>query len=154
MRISAPMIVSCCLIGWQALADEPAPAPASTDSTAAQHTSQPQPAPAQTAVAAADAKGTDKAKLPAAQPTATTASADAATSGGLTEAQIKKFRGMGYKPVDQKGTTYFCRDETALGSRFPQRVCRTVADMQHQATYGQDEMSQMQRQGSAPNSRN
>jgi len=153
MRISAPIIVSCCLIAWQALADEPAPTPASTDTTAVQQTSQTQPAPAQAAVAA-DAKGTDKAKLPAAQPTAKTASADAATTGGLTEAQIKKFRGMGYKPVDQKGTTYFCRDETALGSRFPQRVCRTVADMEHQATYGQDEMSQMQRQGSSPNSRN
>jgi len=153
MRISASIIVSCCLIGWQALADQPSPAPTSTDTTAVQQTSQTQPAQAQTAVAA-DAKGTDKAKPPAAQPTATTASAAAATTGGLTEAQIKKFRGMGYKPVDQKGTTYFCRDETALGSRFPQRVCRTVADMEHQATYGQDEMSQMQRQGSSPNSRN
>jgi hypothetical protein len=151
-RIPAPVLASLWLFGcMQAFADEPVPAPAPATTQAAK-------AAADTAAAgktvASDANATAAAKVTAAKPAADTAATDADANGGATDAEIKKFRNMGYKPVVKNGTAYYCRDETQLGSRFPQRVCRTAKDMVQAARDGQDAANAIQQQGLANRPRN
>lgn len=145
LALAACSLVSC----MQAFADEPAPAPAGQQATAAT---------AETAAAektvAADANATAAAKLAAAKPATDAASADASANGGATDAEIKKFRSMGYKPVTKNGTTRYCREETSLGSRFPQTVCRTTDEMLQAARAGQDVTNSIQQQGLANRPRN
>ncbi len=122
MRTLTPLLTLLCTVGClQAMADEPATPPAAPAAPTAATTAA---APASTA-AAPDAE----------------AAAQAAAA-----AQIKKYRGMGWKPVDNNGTTVFCRSESQLGSRFEKKVCLTARQIDERTQMGKDAVADAQRQ--------
>ena len=72
------------------------------------------------------------AKLPvAAAPTAAaaTAEASAATAKPTPDQVLEAARHAGYQARTVKGQRLYCRDETPVGTRFPQSVCLSEADL-------------------------
>jgi len=81
-------------------------------------------------------------------PTAATPAAPKVDADAEAKAQAlaveKKMRGRGYKPVVRNGTTYFCRSETAIGSRFPTQICGTPEDLDRAALNGKETTEKIQ----------
>ena len=83
-------------------------------------------APTAPSTAASDAK------LPvAASPAAVAAAAPAtAPAAKLSSDQLREAaRHAGYQARTIKGQQFYCRDETPVGTRFPQSVCLSEADL-------------------------
>jgi hypothetical protein len=112
------------------LADEPATAPAGAE----------QSAPAATT---ASNTATDQ-KASGSQKPASLIAAE--------EADIKKVRAQGYKPQKRKdGTTYWCRNEATLGTRFEVQTCSTVEQILRRQKDAQEDVEKVQRQiGASP----
>jgi hypothetical protein len=128
-----------------ALASDPpgAPAPAPTSQTSG---ATPAAAPAPAAEAASPTA--ESKPSAAATPPASDAAGDNAKAAADLDKQTKRLRSQGYKPkVAKDGTTYFCRNESQVGSRFPTERCGTAADLDRAALYGKDTTEDMQRKG-------
>ncbi len=121
----------------QALAAEPPEAPPAESSASATTPSEPaSPAATQTADL------TDAAKAAAA------ASADAARAAKEKEleAQTKRMRSQGYKPVTRSdGTLVYCRKEPKLGTHFEQQVCGTAEQLDQSARDARELTERIQR---------
>jgi hypothetical protein len=87
----------------------------------------------------------------AAKPPVAAAPAAVATTAGtaapvakLTSDQVRESaRHAGYQPRTIKGQQFYCRDETPVGTRFPQSVCLTEADLAIRAEINQGVKDQM-----------
>lgn len=139
MTIVKVLSISVCMgVGSQAFATDPPPPnptpPAATTATAP-------PAATATESATADAASTaaaDKAK------SAATAAKTATPPNGVTPEQAKTLRSAGYKSQVRNGITYYCHNETPLGSRFEKSVCGTPDDILRTITNSQELVNQMQ----------
>lgn len=120
-------------------AQAPAPPSAATQTTAAQTTAPSAPS------SAADAKAAPG--TPAAPP----AKADKSevVNVAATEAEIKRMRGRGYKPVNRNGTLVFCRDEGEIGTHFQRTHCSTLDQLKQAELSGKEYVNSIQQQGSA-----
>jgi membrane-bound lytic murein transglycosylase B len=95
------------------------------------------PAPSAPAAAA-------KAPVTAAPAAVATTAGTAAPAATLTSDQVRDVaRHAGYQPRTIKGQQYYCRDETPVGTRFPQSVCLTEADLAIRAEINQGVKDQM-----------
>jgi hypothetical protein len=115
----------CATAGW---ADEPASPGGvkSTETRAADATTAATAPPATTPAAAAP----DKSALAAAE-----------------QLNIRKVREQGYKPEKRKdGTTYWCRNEATLGTRFETKTCSTVEQILQRQKDAQEDVDKVQRQ--------
>ena len=56
----------------------------------------------------------------------------------------KRLRAAGYKPGVVNGTTYYCRNEVVIGTRFEHKVCRTAEQMALDRYKGRDETEKSQ----------
>lgn len=142
MKLAAYFAVLSVIALSPALADEP-PSPSAQPAPAAQ-------SPAPNAPATAPAANTPAAAKPAAQPAGTPAKADKSdvVNVAATEADIKRMRGRGYKPVNRNGTLVFCRDEGELGTHFARTRCSTLDQLKEAELSGKDFTNQIQQQGS------
>ena len=70
----------------------------------------------------------DETKPPAAPATTTPATSDA-NSAAAQALALKQFRARGFKERFRKGEIVYCRKETPLGTRFPQTLCLTEAEL-------------------------
>jgi hypothetical protein len=157
--IAGILIVGCqCL--QVAVADPPAPIQPSTISQPSTVGLPPAPVPAGqnsaqlTPPAASSADSASAAVAPSTDHKPAAPLADgAATSASnpLTDAQVKKYRSKGYKPVVHDGTTVFCRSEATLGSRLERQVCRTAEQLDEAAQASQDLTRDVQRGGTLSN---
>jgi len=172
MKLAACFLVVSAGVWSAGLADEPpspaaqppatqvpaAPSPAA-QTTAAQTTAA-QTTAAQTTAAqttaprapsnAADAKaapGTPAA--PPAAPPATKTDKSEVVNVAATEAEIKRMRGRGYKPVNRNGTLVFCRDEGEIGTHFQRTRCSTLDQLKQAELSGKEYVNSIQQQGSA-----
>jgi len=82
---------------------------------------QPTAAPVQPGVSAPAASPSSSSSTPATPAATSASSSTAATSDSVDH----RLRSQGYKPEVKNGTTYYCRKEPQLGSRFDQKVCAT-----------------------------
>lgn len=118
------------------------------------------PAPVPTATAAdagdsASAAGATAATPTAATPTAAVSATTATTAAAATadtprvvdrDAQAKRLRGQGYKPLTRNGEIVWCRKEATLGSRFTTPVCMSADDIDKASANGKDLVDTIQRQ--------
>jgi hypothetical protein len=58
----------------------------------------------------------------------------------VSEADDKRARAQGYKPVVKNGTIYYCRSEPLVGSHFEQKVCRTSVEITAQGDQARKDM--------------
>jgi hypothetical protein len=80
------------------------------------------------------------AKAPvAAAPTAGAATAEAAAAAAkpTSDELLEAARHAGYQARTVKGQRLYCRDETAVGTRFPRSVCLSEADLATRADINQ-----------------
>jgi hypothetical protein len=120
-----------------------APLPA-TQTTAAQ------PPAAQTTAPSAPSSAADGKAAPG-TPAAPPAKADKSdvVNVAATEAEIKRMRGRGYKPVNRNGTLVFCRDEGEIGTHFQRTHCSTLDQLKQAELNGKEYVNSIQQQGSA-----
>jgi len=152
MKLAACFLVLSACVCSAAPGDEPQ-SPAQTP--AAERTAADTPAaqiPAQTAPAqttAASAPAGDAKQVPG-TPAAPAPKADKSdvVDAAATEAEIKRMRGRGYKPVNRNGTLVFCRDEGELGSHFQRTHCSTLKQLKDAEQSGQEYVNSIQQQGS------
>jgi hypothetical protein len=147
MKLAACFLVLSAAVCFAALADEPQPPAAQSpaaETPAAQTPAQATAAP--TTVASAPASTVD-AKQVTGTP-APKADKSEAVDAAATEAEIKRMRGRGYKPVNRNGTLVFCRDEGELGSHFQRTHCSTLKQLKDAELSGQEYVNSIQQQGS------
>jgi len=126
-----------CLFGCecpQAWATDPAPA-----------------APAQVEPGQAPAPLESAAKASSATPPTSSAPVKAAVARPTSSAppdvsaeDDKRLRAAGYKPGVLNGTTYYCKNEVVIGTRFEHKVCRTPDQMAVDRYKGRDETEKSQ----------
>ena len=150
MKLAACFLVLSTGMCAAALADEPQ-SPA-TQSPAAETPATQTPAQttsAPTTAASAPAGTADAKQVPGA-PAAPAPKADKSevVDVAATEAEIKRMRGRGYKPVNRNGTLVFCRDEGELGSHFQRTHCSTLKQLKDAEQSGQEYVNSIQQQGS------
>ena len=87
---------------------------------------------------------TAAAKSSAAAPTAAATAPAATTAAELREAA----RRAGYEPRTVNGSQVWCHDETPVGTRFPNTVCLTEAQLQARLQGTQDVKDMMRHPGS------
>ena len=75
------------------------------------------------------------------------AQAKAAEKAAL-DAEIKKMRARGYKPLVRNGQQLYCRSEGELGSRFERVRCNTLDELKQAELNGKDYVKSIQQQGS------
>jgi hypothetical protein len=156
MKIAACFLALSAGICSATLADEPQTPPkqapaAQTPAAPAQLQATPARAPAASAAAAPSEPNAADATPPvgtAAAP-APTADKSEVVNVAATEAEIKKMRGRGYKPVNRNGTLVFCREENEIGSHFPRTHCSTLKQLKDAELSGKDYVNSLQQQGSA-----
>jgi hypothetical protein len=156
MKIAACFLALSAGICSATLADEPQTPPkqtpaAQTPAAPAQLEATPARAPAASAAAAPSEPNAADATPPvgtAAAP-APTADKSEVVNVAATEAEIKKMRGRGYKPVNRNGTLVFCREENEIGSHFPRTHCSTLKQLKDAELSGKDYVNSLQQQGSA-----
>jgi hypothetical protein len=156
MKIAACFLAPSAGICSATLADEPQTPPkqtpaAQTPAAPAQLQATPARAPAASAAAAPSEPNAADATPPvgtAAAP-APTADKSEVVNVAATEAEIKKMRGRGYKPVNRNGTLVFCREENEIGSHFPRTHCSTLKQLKDAELSGKDYVNSLQQQGSA-----
>jgi hypothetical protein len=156
MKIAACFLALSAGICSATLADEPQTPPkqtpaAQTPAAPAQLQATPARAPAASAAAAPSEPNAADATPPvgtAAAP-APTADKSEVVNVATTEAEIKKMRGRGYKPVNRNGTLVFCREENEIGSHFPRTHCSTLKQLKDAELSGKDYVNSLQQQGSA-----
>lgn len=135
MTLAKILSISLCMgVGSVAFANDPTP-PATNTATAP------------VTPDAASTTAADQAKT--ATTTATTATT-AKASDSVTPEQAKIFRSAGYKPEVRNGTTYFCRKEAQLGTRFETKVCGTADEIRRSTASSQELVSTIQRTAIAP----
>jgi nucleoid-associated protein YgaU len=156
MKVAACFFVLSIGICSAASADEPRTPPnqtpaAQTPAAPAAVQATPAPAPAASAAAATSEANAADAKPPAGTAAAPAPKADKSevVNVAATEADIKKMRGRGYKPVNRNGTLVFCRDENEIGSHFPRTHCSTLKQLKDAELSGKDYVNSLQQQGSA-----
>jgi hypothetical protein len=66
------------------------------------------------------------------------------------EAQIKRLRAAGYKPVLVNGEVIFCRKEIAMDSHFQEKHCGTAARLAAEADSGRQDVEDRQRHSEVP----
>jgi hypothetical protein len=93
----------------------------------------------------ADAAPPPAATQPSAPPPTPTAAKPATSEA--SEAEIKRWRAKGYKPVVRDGKTFYCRSEQQLGSRFEHQVCSTPEQLAAATRASQDLSQDAQRAG-------
>ena len=150
MKSAACFLVLSAGVCFAALADEPqspAAQPAATETPATQTPAQTTSAPT-TAVSAPASTG-DAKQVPG-TPAAPAPKADKSevVNVAATEAEIKRMRGRGYKPVNRNGTLVFCRDEGELGSHFQRTHCSTLKQLKDAEQSGQEYVNSIKQQGS------
>jgi hypothetical protein len=140
MKLSNPLIALLCLGACpQVFAADP---PAASPAAATASESQQKPADAAPAAAAPAA---------AAPSTVPAADADAQKAkSGPTDADIKRLRAQGYRPVVQNGVTVYCRKEAQLGTRFETPTCGSAEDIQKLADESKDATNRVQRMNTTP----
>jgi hypothetical protein len=156
MKIAACFLALSAGICSATLADEPQTPPkqtpaAQTPAAPAQLQATPARAPAASAAAAPSEPNAADATPPvgtAAAP-APTADKSEVVNVAATEAEIKKMRGRGYKPVNRNGTLVFCREENEIGSHFSRTHCSTLKQLKDAELSGKDYVNSLQQQGSA-----
>jgi hypothetical protein len=126
----AARLTALCICAFSASFAEEPQTPAPQTPAAAAVATAPAPAPA------ADAK-------PAA-----TAEADKAAEKAAMDAEIKKMRSRGYKPVVRNGQTLYCRSEGEIGSHFERVRCNTLDELKQAELNGKDYVKSIQQQGS------
>jgi hypothetical protein len=110
------------------------------------------PAPVPTATAADAGDSASAAGATAATPTAAVSATTAAAATADTprvvdrDAQAKRLRGQGYKPLTRNGEIVWCRKEATLGSRFTTPVCMSADDIDKASANGKDLVDTIQRQ--------
>lgn len=82
---------------------------------------------------------------------ATSPAAVAAREAADFEAQTKRWRSKGYRPVVRDGKTLYCRSETQLGSHFEHQVCATPEQLEATARAAQEYGRDIQRGGGLGN---
>jgi hypothetical protein len=144
MKLAAYLALLSVAACSSAFADEPQ-SPAAQPAAAAQS-----PAPGAPA-AAGEANAAATAKPAAAASAVTPAKVDKSevVNVAATEAEIKKMRGRGYKPVNRNGTLVFCRDEGELGTHLARSRCSTLDQLKQAELSGKEFTNQIQQQGSA-----
>jgi hypothetical protein len=127
MRTSLLIICLCVAIPYAGRADQP---------TAATVAATPAPA----AVTAASAESVPVTMdPPAVEKTPEQLKKEAA------EAKIKQYGVNGYKPETTKaGDILYCKRETAVGTRFETKQCRTFDQLRDEALRGKEYLEQMQ----------
>jgi uncharacterized membrane-anchored protein len=129
MKIAAYLTALCLCASSSSFAEEPQPPAAQADSAAA-------------AVAAAPATAAD------AKPVAPTVADKAAADKAALDAEIKKMRGRGYKPLVRNGQQLYCRSEGEIGSHFERTRCNTMDELKQAELNGKDYVKSIQQQGS------
>jgi hypothetical protein len=85
-----------------------------------------------------------KAPIAAAPAAVATTAAASAPAAQLTSDQVRDAaRHAGYRPRTVNGQQLYCRDETPVGTRFPQSVCLSEADLAIRAEINQGVKDQM-----------
>lgn len=72
----------------------------------------------------------------------------AAADKAAADAEIKKMRARGYKPVNRNGKLLYCRSEGELGSHFERVRCNTMDELKQAELNGKDYVKSIQQQGS------
>jgi hypothetical protein len=135
MKIAAYLTALCLCAFSPSFAEEPQPTAAQADAAAATTA-------ANSAVAAAPAPAAD-AKL-----AAPTVADKAAADKAALDAEIKKMRGRGYKPLVRNGQQLYCRSEGEIGSHFERTRCNTMDELKQAELNGKDYVKSIQQQGS------
>jgi hypothetical protein len=131
MKIAAYLTALCLCAFSSSFAEEPQPPAGQADAAAAT-----------AAVAAAPAAAAD------AKPDAATAADKAAADKAALDAEIKKMRGRGYKPLVRNGQQLYCRSEGEIGSHFERTRCNTMDELKQAELNGKDYVKSIQQQGS------
>jgi hypothetical protein len=102
------------------------------------------------AASAAPAQSSAVSSAPAAAATAATAPAASdnktAKNGAAMSSQEHVLRTAGYKPRVRNGTTIWCRQETAIGSRLAQQErCGTPEEIERSVQEAKDTVEKLQR---------
>jgi len=136
----------CVLALSQAVAAAP-PLAASTADSAQPDQSTSAAAPSSNSTAPAAATSSTTAPKPA-----NAAAVELKASDKDAEAQIKRLKAAGYKPVLVNGEIVFCRKEIAMGSRFEEKHCGTAERLAAEADAGKQGAENVQRQSQVPRS--
>lgn len=135
MKIAACLTALCLCAFSASFAEEPQSPAAQADAAAA---------PAAGTAAAAHAPDTSADAKPVAPAAADKAAADKAA----LDAEIKKMRGRGYKPLVRNGQQLYCRSEGEIGSHFERTRCNTMDELKQAELNGKDYVKSIQQQGS------
>jgi hypothetical protein len=143
MKIAACLSALCICASSPSFAEEPQTPAAQTP---AAQTPAAQVDPAATAVAAAPAAAAPAAAADV-KPAAAT-EADKAADKAAMDAEIKKMRARGYKPLVRNGQQLYCRSEGEIGSHFARVRCNTLDELKQAELNGKDYVKSIQQQGS------
>ena len=134
-----------------ALALSPAMAATPLSSAESSQPDQSTQATASSSAATTPTTTTSASSTPASKPVATnTSEVTLRAKDKDAEAQIKRLRAAGYKPVLVNGEVIFCRKEIAMDSRFEEKHCGTAERLAAEADSGRQAVEDRQRHSEVP----